>query len=279
MKSFKFVSLICIVVALTLAACTSPAPQAAETQAPVSQTALTIAGSGGAATVLKYLANAYGEQHSNTTFEFLSGSSSGGGVKGALDGSLDLGVMSRAAKSSELESGVEYLPFASDQIIVATNSDMGISELTGQQMKDIFLGNITNWSEVGGPNAGINVLVRDEDESSTQVLRSLLFGDAAFANGSIVFTSEGELRDALTNSPNAIAFMSFGGLRLSDKNFPVLKIDGMDPANLSNNYPYFRPLGVAYVKSNMEKIQPFLDFLTSPEGRALLAEKGVKPPQ
>jgi len=278
MKAFNLVSVIFVVAALTLAACGSPATQTVQAPA-VPPTTLTIAGSGGAATVLKYLAKSYGEQHSEVTFEFLSGSSSGGGVKGVLDSTLDLGTMSRPPKDSELSSGIAYFPFSIDRIVIATSSDLKISELTSQQIKDIFLGNITNWSEVGGPKVAINVFVRDEDESSTQVLRKELFGDEAFAAGSVVFTSDGELRDALANAANTITFLGYSAIRLSDSNVHTLAIDGQDPAALDSDYPYDRLMGVAYLPSNASKVQAFLDFLASPEADALLSEKGISTPE
>jgi phosphate transport system substrate-binding protein len=279
MKTIHFVSALFIALALILAACSSPANQAEPAPTTLPRTTLTIAGSGGASTVLKYLADAFGGQHSEVSFEFLSGSGSSGGVKGVSESTLDLGTMSRPLKDSELASGVKYLPFASDRIVVATSSDLSITELTSQQIKDIFLGNITNWSTVGGPNVPISVLVRDEDEASTQVLRTKLFEDEAFAAGSVVFTSEGELQDALSKLTNTIAFLSYGGMRLKDLEVHVLAIDGQDPADLGNNYPYYRPLGVAYLPSNTAKTQSFLDFLASAEAHALLAEQGINPPK
>ena len=277
MNTHRSLTLI-FIVALTLVACTSPAAGPTSEPTAIAPTTLTIAGSGSAATVLKYLAGKYGEQHSEITFEFLSGSSSGGGVKGVLDNTLDLGTMSRPPKDSELASGIQYLVISTDRIVIVTSADLSISSLTSQQVKDIFMGTITNWSEVGGPNASINVLVRDEDESSTQVLRQELFGDGTFAPGAVVFTSDGDLRDALSKVSNTIAFLGYSGIRLSDLKLHTLLIDGHDPAALNSNYPYARPMGIAYLPSNADKVQTFLDFLGSPEAQALLAEKGINAP-
>jgi phosphate transport system substrate-binding protein len=276
MKKYRFVPILFIAFAL-LTACASPATPTAQVAVP--ETNLIIAGSGGASTVLKYLADAYGEQHNEVTFEFLSGSSSGGGVQGALDGTLDLGVLSRPPKDTELAKGIKYLAFATDRIAVATSVDLTITGLTSEQIKDIFLGNITNWSEVGGPDAPINVLVRDEDESSTQILRAKLFGDEPFAAGSVVYTSDGDIRDALQKVTNAIAFLSYSGLRLKNTEAHALAIDGQDPADLNSDYPYDRLLGVAYTPANAAKVQVFLDFLASPEAQALLATQGINSPE
>ena len=277
-KHIRLISLT-LIATLLLTACGSLAAQPPPPTA-IPQTTLTIAGSGGAATVLKYLAEAYGKQHNEMTFEFLSGSSSGGGITGVLDGTLDLGTMSRPPKDSELASGIKYLAFSSDRVAIITSSDLSISGLTSQQVKDIFLGNITNWSAVGGPNANISLLVRDEEESSTQILRTELFGDGAFAAGSVAFTSDADMRDALSKvGKNTVAFLGYNQLRLSDAKVHILVIDGQDPTELGGNYPYLRLMGVAYLPSNAAKVQPFLDFIASPEALALLAEKGISPPK
>jgi hypothetical protein len=110
-------------------------------------------------------------------------------------------------------------------------------------------------------------------------LRKELFGDAEFAAGSVVFTSDGELRDALSKAAHTITFLGYSGIRLSDLSLHTLVINGQDPANLASNYPYERPMGVAYLPSNTAKVQPFLDFLSSPEAFALLSEKGISSPE
>jgi phosphate transport system substrate-binding protein len=240
---------------------------------------ITVAGSGGATTVLEFLADAYHAEHAEITFKYLEGSGSGGAVTGVVEGVLDLGTMSRAPKDSELAKGIKFLAFASDRVVIATSPDMSLTGLTSAQVKDIFLGKITNWSEVGGPDAAINVLVRDEDESSTQVLRKSLFGNEAFTTGAVVFTSEGELRKALAGTMNTIAFLSYGGMRLTDTDVHTLAIDGIDPANIDSNYPYSRVLGVAYLPSNAAKIQAFLDFLAGEDAHTLLAGEGINHPE
>jgi phosphate transport system substrate-binding protein len=269
---------ILIILTLILASCTSAAAGPAPVPTAAPQVKVVISGSGGTSTILKPLAEAFRQEHSNWSFEFLSGAGTGGGVKGALDGTLDLGAMARPPKEEELAQGVKYIHFATERIAIVTSQDISISNLTSQQVKDIFAGKITNWSEVGGPDAIINVLVRDEDESNTQVLREALFEEALFPAGAVVFTSEADLRKALTNSSQAIAYASYGGLKLEKTPVNVLVVDSLDPTDFSSNYPYTKPAGVAYIAANAAKVQPFLDFITSEEARKLLAEQGILPP-
>lgn len=268
-----------IILSLILVACSSAVAQTAPTPIAAPQTTLTISGSGGTSSVLKFLAEAYKKQHDDLAFDFLSGSGTSGGVKGVLDGVLDLGAMARSPKDSELADGIKFLGFATDRVVIVTSADLSITGLTSQQVKDIFLGQISNWSEVGGPDAPINVLARDEEESNTQTLRKELLGDGGFADGTVVFTSSSDMNSAITQATKAIGFVSYSSVRLENLKAHTLVIDGQDPADLNSKYPYTRQLGVAYLPANAAKVQSVLDFMVSPEAQTLLAEKGIAPPQ
>jgi len=262
---------------LTVAACGSAALETAPAPTTTPQVTLTISGSGGTSAVLKFLADAYRQQHNDLAFNFLSGSGSGGGVKGVVEGQFDLGAMSRLPNDSELAGGIEYLGFGNDKVVVATSPDLAITGLTRQQAKDIFLGAITNWSAVGGPDAPISILVREEEESSTLILREGIFGNGAFAAGTVVITSEGDMKKTLPKATNTIGYLAYSGVRLDNVPVHVLALDGQDPADIGGAYPYIRPLGVVYLPAQAAKAQPFLDFITGPEAQALLAGQGIAP--
>lgn len=269
-----------IMLILVLTACGTAAAQPAvpSPAAPQEQIKLVISGSGGTATILKPLTEQFRQEHKNWSFEFLSGAGTSGGIKGALDGTLDLGTMARDPKAEELAKGIKYLHFATDRIAFVTSPDISVSKLTATQVKDIFMGKITSWSAVGGPNVPINLLVRDEEESNTQVLRKALFGETPFPAGAAVFTSEGDLRKALVSASQAIAYVSYGGLTLENVSANTVVVDGLDPTDLSHNYPYTKPAGLAYLPANEAKLKPFLDFITSKTTKTWLAEKGLAAP-
>jgi ABC-type phosphate transport system substrate-binding protein len=245
-----FLTGILMILTLLLGACTNAAAESVSppTAAPQEQVKLVISGSGGTIALLKPLAEAFRKEHSNWSFEFLSGAGTSGGVKGALDGTLDLGSMARPPKDEELAQGLKYIHFGTERIAFATSPDISISDLTTAQVKDIFAGKITNWSEVGGPDAPINLLVRDEEESNSQILREALFGETPFPAGAAVLPAN------------------------------IVMVDGFDPADLSHDYPYTKPAGVAYIQANEAKVQPFLDFITSAEAKTFLAKYGITAP-
>jgi phosphate transport system substrate-binding protein len=271
----RFFTGISLLLVLMLAACNSPAVAPTPTAAP--QTTLNLAGSGGASTIIKYLADAYSRNHVDLAFNFLAGSGSSGGIKGALEGQLDLGLVSRKPTDAETAAGLEYIEVGVSRIAIATSPDVSPVKLTSQQVKDIFLGKIKNWSEVGGPNVAISVMARDEADSLTQTLRQTLLGKETFTPAAVILTSEGDMKNALLKGFNSIGYMDYGNLRISDLPLHVLTIDDLDPADSHNRYPYSRVVGVAYLPANAAKFQSFLDYLVSPEAQTLLTEKGIIP--
>jgi len=263
-----------ILLVLLLAACS---PAATPTPVAAPKTTLNLAGSGGASTIIKYLADAYSQKHTDLAFNFLAGSGSSGGVEGAQKGQLDLGLLSRTLKDTEVATGLKYVEAGVSRIAIALSPDLKITALTSQQVKDIFLGKIKNWSEVGGPSAPISVFARDEADSLTQTLRQKLFGKESFAPAAVILTSEGDMKNALLKGPNAIGFLDYGNVRINDLPLHVLAIDKLDPADIGNSYPYSRVAGVTYLPANAAKMQSFLDYIVSPEAQTLLTEKGIIP--
>ena len=274
LNSLSVVMSLVVIATAAFAACGGISTEKAPTVVP--QTTLTISGAGGTTRVLRLLSDAYVQQHRDLAFDFLSGSGSSGGVKGVLGGQLYLGAMSRLPKEAELSAGIQYLNFAQDRVAVVTSPDLSITGLTTQQVNGIFLGTITSWSEVGGPEAPINVLVRGEKDSNTKILRKGIIGDADFAAGSVVMASESDTKAALSSATNTIGYLAYSGVRIENLPVHALSIDGQDPADVTGGYPLaVRPLGVAYLPANAAKVQSFLNFMIGPEAQVLLGDRGI----
>lgn len=262
----------CVVLAfgLVFASCggsiaeTRPAPTA------VPKANLIVSGAGGASQILQLLADRYQLQHSDLDFEFLDGSGSGGGVKGVATGQLDLGAMSRPPKDAELSSGAKYLKLASDGVAIVVSQDVPVTQLSSDQVRGIFQGNITNWSEVSSHEGVINVFVREEEDSNTKILRDGLFGNEKFGDRVQVVTSESAAQSLISNAADAIGYLAYGSSRIANVPVRAVAIDGYDPNAIDGSYPYLRQIGVAYLPANASKVQPFLDFVKSQEAKELL---------
>ena len=156
------------------------------------------------------------------------------------------------------------------------SNDIAIDGLSSEQVKDIFLGNTTNWADVGGPDSLITVLTREEDDSNTKIVRNGIVGDTDFARGSHLVTSEDELKKTLAKLRASIGYLAYSGLQLDALDINVLELDGLHPSEADQYYPLDnRLLGVAYLPASLAKVQPFLDFITGNEGARLLSDKGI----
>lgn len=108
---------------------------------------VTVAGSSSVTPVMEKLAEAYKALNPNVTIE-VNQSDSTTGVTSTIEGACDLGMASRALKDSETSQGVSATVIATDGIAVIVNKDSSVSDLTSEQVKNIFTGDVTKWSEV-----------------------------------------------------------------------------------------------------------------------------------
>ena len=106
-----------------------------------------VAGSSSVTPVMEKLAEAYGAVNDKVEIE-VQQSDSTTGMTSAIDGLCDIGMASRELKDSELEAGLTPTVIAQDGIAVIVNNESGITELTSEQVKDIYVGNITTWEEL-----------------------------------------------------------------------------------------------------------------------------------
>lgn len=268
-------TLLCIA-ALWIAACgVTAAPPA---PAPVVAKAnITLAGSGGGTTILKHLVAPFQSESAAVTLEFLQGSSSGGAKQAVADGTLDVAILLSANIEGEQKEGIELLPLAEDPVAFVVHADLPIESLTAEQIKGIYLGEITSWRDVGGPDAPIVVLTRDEDEGTTKILRKMLFNDAAWAESAIVFTKASELNAAVQKTPNSIGFGSFGGFVIGGLGEQVIAVDGAAPTDAAAYAIPPRTLAIAYQPGDQAQIQPLIDYLKGESARAAMLSAGVVP--
>ena len=106
-----------------------------------------VAGSSSVTPVMEKLAESYQAVNDKVTIE-VQQSDSTTGIQSAIDGLCDIGMASRELKDSELEAGLTATVIAQDGIAIIVNNDAGVAELTSEQVKDIYTGNITTWEEL-----------------------------------------------------------------------------------------------------------------------------------
>jgi phosphate transport system substrate-binding protein len=260
---------------------TNPGPTPTPTEAasePSKQ--LQLAGSTTVQPLAEVLGEAFMKLNPDVVIEIQGGGSSVG-VTSAGEGTVDIGNASREIKSSEFEKfpDLQVFTIAYDGIAIVTHPDTELDTLSVEQVRDIFAGEITNFSEVGGPDAAIIVVSREEGSGTRAAFEELVMesGDEekVITEKALLQQSNGQVRTTVSTTPNSIGFLSFGFL--DDTTRPV-PIDGVEPmvANVKNgSYTIFRPLNMLTNGVPNDLAQAFLDYILSDDGQAIVAEKYI----
>jgi phosphate transport system substrate-binding protein len=237
---------------------------------------ISVAGSTTVQPLAEKLAAVFSEMYPDVKIDVAGGGSSAG-VKAAGDGTADIGAASREVKDSELETypDLNIFVIARDGIAIVAHPDVEVSGLTKDQVRDIFAGTITNWSEVGGPDKIIAVISREEGSGTRAAFEEMVMGDEAVITDDAIFQdSNGKVRTAVSTTPDSIGFLSFGYL---DESTKALEVDGVAPTpeNAANGtYPVVRPLNLLTNGAPSDLAQAWLDFIMSAEGQAIVEEQG-----
>lgn len=282
-------SILVLVLGLVISACQpdlsveTDEPEAPEeTEAPSEELSgqVQIAGSTTVQPLAEVLAEAFMAENPDVTIEIQGGGSSVG-VTSAGEGTVAIGNVSRNVKESEFEEfpDLQVFTIAYDGIAIVSNPDLELPSLTIDQVKAIFAGEITNYSEVGGPDAEIIVVSREEGSGTRAAFEELVMesgeSEAVISEDAILQQSNGQIRTTVSTTPNTIGYLSFGFL---DDSINTVSIDGVEPsaANVKNEtYPIFRPLNMLTNGDPDPLAKAFLDFILSADGQAIVAEEYI----
>ena len=288
---FLLVALVVAGCAKTAAPTATKAQEAAPTAMPTATKAavktglsgqLQLAGSTTVQPLAEKLAEVFMAQNPDLKIEVQGGGSSVG-VTSAGEGTVDIGNASREIKSSELDKfpNLQVFTIAYDGIAIVTHPGVQLPGLTVEQVRDIFAGEVTNFAEVGGPDATIVVVSREEGSGTRAAFEELVmtYKDAAgesqvkaIFEKALLQQSNGQVRTTVATTPNSIGYLSFGFL---DQSVATVAIDGVEPtvANVKNgSYPIVRPLNMLTNGDPSELARAFLDFILGEEGQAIVAE-------
>ncbi len=264
-----------IIFLLIVTGCTVSTPEPDFSEAAAPPVTLTASGSGGTTAILQAIEVFFEADTPGYNLEVLSGTGTGGGVEGVTTGILSVAAMARPPKDKELEAApsFQYMQFGLSGQAVFVTANVGEINLTAEQVRGIFFGEITDWSEVGGPEGEVFLYVRDEGDSSTQALREAIFGEDPFPESAQVMTSQGDMIAAVEGTPFAAGFGTWPAvLAVGADVFPV-SLDGIAPGD--TDYPIVGELGIGYLAENESAVQPLIDWLQSEGGREILKSLDV----
>jgi len=194
------------------------------------------------------------------------------GIKAANDGTVDIGAASRELTASD-PTLVKHL-LARDGIAIIVPASNPVTNLTKDQVIAIFSGNITNWSQVGGPNKPIDVVAREEGSGTRTAFQDLVMGKVLIKADAILQSSNGAIKTAVSGDPQAVGFLSLGYLDSSVKALAMNGVPATEENAKNGTYPVVRPLYFLTKQQPTGIVKDFIDFCTGPDGQKIVAEEG-----
>ena len=225
--------------------------------------------------VINTLGEAFMNENKGITFTY-NPTGSGSGIKAVQEGRCDIGLSSRALKAEEKEAGLKETVLAYDGIAIIVNPENAVSDLTLEQIAEIYTGRITNWKDLGGNDAEI-VLIGREDGSGTRDGFETITGTSDACQYRQELTSTGDVITTVAQNPDAIGYASLASIKDTVK---ALSVGGIVPTEDSvkdGSYAIQRPFVLVTVegRGQSECAQKFLEYITSSEAASLISAAGA----
>ncbi len=241
-------------------------------------TTINIAGSTSVQPVAEALAEAYMQENPNVKINVQGGGTSVG-IKSAQDGTAEIGTASSEPKANESQ-GLEQTEIAKDGIVVVVNKANSVSDLTVDQVKDIFSGKTTEWTQVPGASGGkINVFTREDGSGTRDGFTKIVMGkETNITADAVVQSSTEAIAQSVKGDPNGIGYISLAHYKPED--VKGLKIDGVAPSEaaiLDGTYKISRPFIFLTKGAPTGEVKAFIDWVMSPEGQKIVQGEGAVP--
>ncbi len=223
---------------------------------------LEIPGTGDAMVVMKAIAEAYGEAHPGDVVVVPPSIGSSGGIKAVGRDNAQVGRVGRQIKEVEKPYGLIYLPIAKYPVVFFVHQSVTVGDLSVEQINRIYAGTITNWREVGGADAKIRVVRREEGDSSLRNLRATLpgFKEIELTKRSKTTTTTQKTVETVSTTVGAIGFGPL--LDAQAAKTKVLSIGGKAPTD--KDYVSFGTLALIYKPQSKTGLAGrFIDFVAS----------------
>ena len=212
----------------------------------------------------------------------ISGLGSSAGIEAVSNGTADIATSSRGLTADEQQLGLVPSVMAHDGIAIIVSVDNPINNLSVEQLRDIYSGKITNWSEVGGNDVEIQLVNRDEASGTREAFNSIVMQGTPFDRSAAVLPGTGQVRDVVSRSEGAIGYISMGFVdsKFASTSVKAISINEVVPTEesvASGEYPISRDL-YFFTKGNPTgAAADYIAYIQSEEMDGLIREAGFVP--
>lgn len=212
----------------------------------------------------------------------VSGLGSSAGIEAVSNGTADIATSSRGLNAEEEKLGLTTIPVAHDGIAVIVNTGNPVQNLSTEQLRGIYSGKITNWSEVGGEDLPIQLVNRDEASGTREAFKSIVMDGEPFDRRAAVLSGTGQVRDVVSRSRGAIGYISMGFVesKYAKTSVRAISVNHVEPSEktiASGGYPVSRDL---YFFTNGEPkgdAAKYIDYVLSDKMDEQIREAGFIP--
>lgn len=222
------------------------------------------------------LAEAYQKVRSGIEVDVQAGGSTVG-ILSVHDELADIGTSSRKLRDGE-KDGVTIIEIARDGIAIIVHPSNKIQSLTTTQIRNIYAHKVRNWKELGGDDAPIAFVTREEGSGTRGAFTDIIMKDVRIDPSGLVHNSNGSVREAVAVDPHAIGYIS---LALVDERVQAVAVDGVRPTdeNLADGkYAVVRPFLFVVKGQPQDQVKDFIDFVLSEDGQKVLRDEGLLSP-
>lgn len=243
------------------------------------QQTINIAGSTSVQPVAEKLASAYMQKNPGVKINVQGGGTSVG-IKSAQDGTAQIGTASSKPSASDSQ-GLVQTQIAKDGIVIVVNKANSLTDLTIDQARSIFGGNVTDWTQVTGASGSkINVITREDGSGTRDGFQSIVMGGkngTPILKTAVVQSSTEAIAQAVKGDSNAVGYISLASVNGDTK---AVKINGVAPSEQTvsdGTYKITRPF-IFLTKGNPTgEVKKFIDWVMSPEGQSIVKQAGAVP--
>ncbi len=231
-----------------------------------------IAGSTSVQPYAEVLAEEYMIDNPDSPIDIQGGGSSAG-ITAAQTESAQIGMSSRSLHEDELD--LWQVEIAMDGLVLIVNPNNPIEGLRLDQIRDIYSGKITKWSQVGGEDSEIHLIAREEGSGTRDAFIELVMDEVEITPKAIVQDSNGSVMQLVSGDSNAIGFISLG---LLNDQIKALALDGVEAKGeniINGTYTLARPFLFVSKGEPTGRAKSFIDFTLSSEGQKILSDEGL----